>query len=200
MSKKTIAIDIDDVLAANAEGFVEFSNQKWGTRLHPDDYNDHWAKLWDVDNNTALERADMLANKGFFGKLQHFDEATYVLKKLKTRYRLIIVTARRISAEQDTREWIDRYFPDIFEEIHFAGIWDEMTAHAHQTGKGGFVKNLDADYLIDDQTKHCISAAELGVQSILYGNYTWNQADQLPPGVTRLVSWAEIGEYFEAKQ
>ncbi|MBC7869007.1 hypothetical protein H7X69_02425 [Candidatus Saccharibacteria bacterium] len=39
-SKPTIAIDIDNVLAYNAKGFVEFSNQRWGTTLEVDDWSD----------------------------------------------------------------------------------------------------------------------------------------------------------------
>ena len=34
-----IAIDIDDVLAENAIGFVAFSNERWVTLLRVDDYS-----------------------------------------------------------------------------------------------------------------------------------------------------------------
>lgn len=53
MKRLTIAVDIDDVLADNAAGFVTFSNERWGTNLTPDDYGEHWVKVWQVDNDAA---------------------------------------------------------------------------------------------------------------------------------------------------
>ncbi|HJQ08525.1 MAG TPA: hypothetical protein VJ836_03545 [Candidatus Saccharimonadales bacterium] len=40
--RRIIAVDIDDVLSASAEGFVVFSNKQWGTRLTLDDYTEDW--------------------------------------------------------------------------------------------------------------------------------------------------------------
>lgn len=201
MSKrKVIAVDVDDVLAANAEGFVEFSNQRWGTKLHPSDYHDHWAELWGVERHVAIERADIFANEAQFMQYRHFDEAVDVLKELSKIYKLIIVTARRISAEKDTRDWINMYFKDIFSEIHFAGIWDATNDYSHQVGKGAFVETVGADYLIDDQIKHCISSSERGIKSLLFGDYTWNNIESLPKNVTRVHDWCDIRTYFYAEK
>jgi hypothetical protein len=30
----------------------------------------------------------------------------------------------------------------------------------------------------------------------LFGDYTWNQADDLPNGITRVKDWAAVEEYF----
>ena len=78
--KKTIAIDIDDVLAANAENFVEFSNKKWGTHLRPDDYTEHWAELWDVDFDEVEKRRDIIVSEKVFLKHRWFEDAKKVLK------------------------------------------------------------------------------------------------------------------------
>ena len=40
MRRLKIAIDIDDVLADNAEKFTAFSNQRFNTRLTTDDYDE----------------------------------------------------------------------------------------------------------------------------------------------------------------
>ena len=53
MRRLRIAIDIDDVLAENAIGFVAFSNERWGTRLSVDDYSEHWSEMWRVDSEEA---------------------------------------------------------------------------------------------------------------------------------------------------
>ena len=50
MTKRlTIAVDIDDVLARQVEGLVTFSNQRWGTVLTVDDYDEDWGVMWGVD-------------------------------------------------------------------------------------------------------------------------------------------------------
>ena len=50
--------------------------------------------------------------------------------------------------------------------------------------------------MIDDQPKHCLSAAECGVEALLFGNYRWNQLADLPDRVTRVQDWEEVERYF----
>lgn len=195
--KKTIAFDMDDVLAANAEGFVAFTNERWGTHLQPEDYEEHWAELWGVDHEEYTRRCDEFHGSGVIGAYRHFDEATHTLEQLQKRYRLVIVTSRRRIIEKETLEWLDRHFKGIFDEIHFAGIWDNHDKHAHRVTKGEICQQIGADYLVDDQLKHCQAAAGAGLKAVLYGNYGWNQTDTLPKDVTRAHNWQEVLEYFE---
>ena len=120
MSKKIVAVDIDDVLAANAEGFVAFSNERWGTNLRPADYSEHWAEVWKVDEAEAHHRSTELHTSGTIGKYEHFPAALPVLKALARNHHLVVVTPRR-------------------------------------------------RIISDDQLKHCLAAAEVGIQAILFG-------------------------------
>lgn len=201
MSKPVIAIDIDDVLAANAEGFVAFSNERWGTNLRPEDYHEHWAELWQVDHEETQRRAVELHASGIIGKYRHYDEAKAVLAKLKKSYRLIVATSRRTSVEPETRAWLDMHFEGMFDEIHFAGIFDkkvfskETWAHT----KAEIFSAIGARYVIDDQLKHCVAAAELGIETVLFGDYPWNQTDKLPDNITRCHDWVAVEKYFDGK-
>lgn len=197
--KEIIAVDIDDVLAANAEGFVKFSNKRWGTNLAPSDYHDHWAEIWGVENNEALDRADVLVKEGVLRNYNHFEDALSVLRELAKRYDLIVVTARILAAEKDTKDWIEQYFGGVFKDIYFAGIWDEYNDHSIQKGKGDILREIGARYLIDDQIKHCKTAAEHDIQALLFGNYSWNKAEDLPAGVHRVKDWRDIAEFFDAR-
>ena len=64
MRRLRIAIDIDDVLAENAIGFVAFSNERCGTRLRVDDYSEHWSDMWHVDSEEAERRAHVFHDSG----------------------------------------------------------------------------------------------------------------------------------------
>lgn len=57
---------------------------------------------------------------------------------------------------------------------------------------------IKADFVVDDQLKHCTAAVEQGIPTILFGNYRWNQAEELPKGVTRCKNWQEVAGYFDA--
>lgn len=200
-SKKTIAIDLDDVLAINIPAFVRFSNQKWGMNLTIEDYEEDWMKTWQVDIDGLEERARVI-EKEFWHTLEHSKEAVPILNGLAKRYKLVVATSRRRAVGKTTADWIDKYFAGIFEEIHHAGIFDvndaSEYAEASKKTKAWLCQEIGADYLIDDHPKHCIGASAIGVKAILFGNYPWNRGVKLPDNVVRLKNWRQIGVYFNA--
>src|SRR3990167_498070 len=201
MPKKTIAIDIDDVLAANAENFVEFSNKKWGTHLRPDDYTEHWAELWDVDFDEVEKRRDIIVSEKVFLKHRWFEDAKKVLKELSKNYKLVIVSSRGPGVQSDTIDWINQSFEGVFSEIHFAKIWDRPIHILEQLKmtKAEVCREIGADYLVDDQPKHCLAAADAGITALLFGDYKWTRVNNLPKNVIKVRNWPAVLEYFNAK-
>lgn len=203
MSRQIIAVDIDDVLADNAEGFIAFTNQQWGMNLTSENYNEGWYSVWGVGREEGLRRAELFHASGTVGRYTHNDAALPVLQYLSGQYDLIIITSRRVVIRQETVEWIHAHYPGIFrdESIHFAGIWDgPYDKQRINRTKADLCRDLHVNYLIDDQLKHCTAAAKHGIGALLYGNYTWNAADQLDDNVTRVDSWAEVKEFFDAQR
>jgi uncharacterized HAD superfamily protein len=197
MRKAVIAVDIDDVLAANAKEFVRYSNKKWGTRLTVEDYQEHWGEMWGVDLAEVEKRSAQYHQSGTIGKYEHFSEAKEVLVHLAAKHSLVVLTSRRREIVNETTEWINLYFEGIFSEVHYAGMWDTITEESHLITKGGLCKQIGADYLIDDQPKHCFAAADAGIPSLLFGDYPWNRAVRLPERVVRAHSWDDVREYFD---
>lgn len=197
LSKPVIAIDIDDVIAANALGFVEYSNKKYGTHLTTDDYQEHWGEMWKTEHEETERRATEYHQSGHIATYGMIEGASDALKQLKKRFKLIVITTRRNSINKLTKEWIDRYYPNIFDDIIFSGFFDSPTKESINMTKGDLAKGVGADYLIDDQLKHVRSAAEIGIKGLLFGEYLWNKTDLLPENVVRVKSWNEILKYFE---
>lgn len=196
--KPVIAIDIDDVLSSSAVGFVEWSNKKYGTHLKPEDYQEHWAEMWKIDLDETFKRAQEFHEDDIVGSYNLIDGALDVLKKLKDKYTLILITSRRMSIKPSTLGWINAHYPNIFEDCVFAGFFDADKPdlnHLKMT-KAELAKNLKADYLIDDQLKHIEATAEIGIKGLLFGDYSWNQKDDLPKNVKRVKDWNEILNYF----
>lgn len=197
MTTPIIAIDIDDVLADYAQGFIEFSNAHWGTHLTIDDYDEHWANVWKVDMAEVRRRASVIHDKRLVKDLMHKSEASPVLEKLSKHFGLVVVTSRRVQNKEDTLAWLRLHYPMLsIESTMFSGFFDTIDdTSIHQT-KGSIISSIGARYMIDDQPKHCLSAAEHGIEALLFGNYRWNQWTDLPARVTRVHDWAAVEEYF----
>jgi 5'(3')-deoxyribonucleotidase len=205
-NKRIIAVDVDDVLASHALSFVTFSNERWGTHLTIDDYDDDWAKLWQLDREIETHRQIVSDRATVFFEhnttsMPHDESALEVLVSLKERFDLIVVTARRQQIKGETLAWLQQKYPGVFEDdrIFFAGFYDTIRADSSVRNKGALLKSLHADYLIDDQPKHCNGADEQGIRALLFGDYAWQRNALINPGVKRVGSWAAVREYFNAE-
>lgn len=195
---QTIAIDIDDVLSNLAQELINFSNKKWDTNLTIDDYDEHWGVMWGVDDAVVKKRSDELHRGNLTSKLRHKPDAIPVLKKLSKNYNLVLATSRRRLITQETKDWINKYFSGLFTDIHFSGIFDSDD-HADiqvQLTKAEVLKEVGASFLIDDQPKHCLAAAEAGITALLFGDYKWNRDVKLAKNMVRVKNWQEVLDYF----
>jgi 5'(3')-deoxyribonucleotidase len=202
MKKKIIAVDIDDVLADSAVNFVEFSNKKWGTHLHVDDYTEHWAEMWGVDQEEMQARANVIYESKMQLKVDKFSDAHDVLKDLTMDHKLVITTSRHRLVQEDTVEWLNKNFNDIFSDIHFAGIWDvgHRSDHAVNLTKVDLHKEIGADYVIDDHPKHCLAASKKGIVSLLFGEYSWNRGVKPDKNMFKVKDWHEVKEFFDEER
>lgn len=198
MKRKTIAVDLDDVLADSAAKFVAFSNKQWGTSLEVDDYSEHWAEMWGIDLEEALERREHIYKEAVQINLEAFSGVKEILTELGERFDLIIVTSRPLVLQKGTIQWLEQYYGGLFKDIHFAGIWDGKhdVDVANLMTKASLIKELGADYFIDDHPKHCFAVAAEGIPAVLFGDYSWNRDLELPSGVTRAKDWKAVEEYF----
>ncbi len=90
-----------------------------------------------------------------------------------------------------TKAWIDKYFNGIFDEI-MLGIADPVQGRKPTT-KAEACKKIAASILIDDQLVHARECAEVGIRVLLFGDFPYNQAAQLPVNVVRVPDWAAVG-------
>jgi len=199
-SKPIIAVDIDDVLAASAPAFIAWSNEKFGTHLTVDDYQEHWGELWKVEREELIKRAQEYHEIGHHATYEIIDGAKECLIELKNNFKLIVLTTRRNSINQLTKEWISKFYPDIFDDFIFSGFFDNpkiQSVHGdYQLTKAQLAQDIGAKYLIDDQLKHILASAEIGIKGILFGDYGWNKADKLPANVIRVKNWEEVRRFF----
>lgn len=194
-SKPVIAVDIDEVLTPHFQSLIDWYNKKYKTKLtlahnHPTD-----PRPWGTDDiHVAIKRVHGFFDTPDFLNSQPYEEAVEALSKLSQKYNLVVITARDTIIEKVTREWLDEHFTELIDEAHFTARFSLEGKSQTKTSVG---LAINAQYLIDDALDHCEDAARTGIAALLFGDYPWNQADELPKGVTRVKNWQEVLEFFE---
>ncbi|HVX57219.1 MAG TPA: hypothetical protein VHA37_05800, partial [Candidatus Saccharimonadales bacterium] len=84
----------------------------------------------------------------------------------------------------------------IFTKLVHVGYHLEMK---QPKPKAAVCREVGAVALIDDSLGHVQTCAEQGIDGVLFGDYPWNQAEELPAGVTRCADWAAVLEYFDGR-
>ena len=194
MKQKSIAVDVDDVLAEHAEAFIVFSNQNYGTNITLEDYSDDWRNIWtDVDDDEVYRRAmEFLTTESVYN-FEPKEGALEVLKELSKTSELFIVTARPSHLTEITTKWVDKHFNGIFKGVHMVPIWEPDNT----VTKADICNQIGAKYLIDDNVEHCNIAHDGGMRSIIFGDYTWNRLLDIDGGVEKCKSWQDVAEYFD---
>lgn len=195
MTKPIIAIDIDEVLGEYAVEFVKFSNERWGTNLTVEDYHENWSEMWQVDHQETMARSKDIYTKGlgFYSDLHKVVGADEAMEQLKKDFDLVLVTSRPLAVEQETRAWLEQHYSGLVTAIYFAGMYDgTVTDKSFLKTKADVFAQINPTFVIDDLPKHCLAAADMGINSILFGEYSWNKEFSDTPLVTRCHDWNEV--------
>lgn len=193
MAKNSIAVDLDDVLASHAEAFVQFSNDYYNTNLTVNDYNDHWAEIWNASIDEAEKRSSEFHSPDIAASYKVKFNSLTSLSKLSNYYNLYVVTARRQVLLDATNKWIEENFSGVFSGVHFVPIWEPNNT----VTKADICRKIGATYLIDDLPNHCNIAAQGGITAILFGNYSWNKDHALHDNVYRCKDWDAVLQFFK---
>lgn len=195
-AKKTIAVDIDEVLMPHFQDLVDWYNQNYGTKLTLANNHPKNTEGWGTDSfDEAVRRVQKFLVSDTFKNSQPFEEAKAAVRHLAKNYRMVIITAREDIVKETTYRWLKTHFEDIFEETHFTSAYSLQGKARH---KADIAKEIGADYLIDDSTEHIEKALETGITALLFGEYPWQADKVVLKGVIRVKNWQEVLEYFDA--
>lgn len=171
---KTIAIDMDDVMADTSGTHLELFNK---------DYNDI-VTLDDLDNVTLTQLRPHLKNEiidyfnrhEFFRNIKVMDHSQEVIRSLSKKYKIFIATAAmEVPASFAGKyEWLKEHF-DFLSEHNFVFCGDKSI--------------IKTDYLIDDSI---IQLDRFSGKGILFDSYRNKNNDKY----YRVHNWLEVGEYF----
>jgi uncharacterized HAD superfamily protein len=192
-----IGVDIDDVLADNVPKLCAWHNRVYGTDFNKDNL---------VITKNQFMLGDIKKRKGKlcqFFKNPEFTEmkpiagAIRAISAISKTHKLILITARPKNTYDNTKLWINMYFPNMFTDMHYNDDWEKSSVHGNKLEIG---KNANIDLLIDDAIKTVYEFATNGIPTLLF-DQPWNQTDEpLPDKVIRVKNWKEIVENIESMQ
>jgi 5'(3')-deoxyribonucleotidase len=194
MSKPTLAIDIDEVLFPYVQEFVLHHNDKYATDLLPV----HFTSYRFEDIIEGIDQAEAIQRVYEFCDVDHvliepITDAQEGVKRLSKKYDLVLLTARHPRFQNNTRRWLERYFPGGFVDLVMIGFEYDPTVEPRT--KASVCKDINAVALVDDSPKYVTQATDVGIRGILFGDYPWNQVE-LAPGVIRVKGWLDLAEHF----
>ena len=188
-NNRPIGIDFDDVVANFSDALREFHNARYGTNIvREEHYTFNLEVLWGCTMEQMIERVDEFYHSPEHEVLLPIEGAVEGLKELGARHTLAMITSRPAYVRGYTLDWISRYIPDVFSEMHFLGHYTGGT-HPRKS-KGDVCRDISARLLIDDALHNAVSVAAEGIPVLLL-DAPWNQG-KLPPLVTRVSGWDEV--------
>lgn len=188
--KPILALDLDELLFPFAENFLKYVNNERGTGFSIDDIPGYLFKgLPDIPLPEVLQLIGAFLTRTGLQPLP-LQGAVEAVEQLKHQFELVVVTARYDELKEATLAWLQTYFPDMFERIVLCNSF--AVTRPNTRTKVDVCLELGAVALVDDSVAHVTEMATDGKRGVLFGDYPWNQTDELPEGVTRARNWDEV--------
>ena len=205
-TKPIIAVDIDDVISDYVSSVVQFVRREYNENFTHDDVLENWSEMLGIPQDEWVRQYESFVFEDkYYENPPIIEGAVEALQRLSTSFDLVALTSRSSFLRDATIKFIDDNLPNLFKEVVLAGIWEpnkdgvvNANALARHT-KADVCREIGANYLIDDQPKHCNGAAQIGIKGLLFGDYGWNRTVEIENLVTRVSDWRAVEKYFEAQ-
>ncbi|MGJ9459973.1 5' nucleotidase, NT5C type [Oceanobacillus sp. CF4.6] len=180
MDRKSIAIDMDEVLADTFKKLLKTVNEVCHLSLTEAEVKGN--KMWKLLNaEQAIELRKAINSPGFFRDLEVIDSAVQAVKELSEHYDIYIATAAMEvpNSFHDKYEWLIEHFP-FLDARYFIFCGDKKVVHA--------------DYLIDDTVSQLDAFTGKGIL------FKANHNENMETNHMQVDNWQEVLELFTSLQ
>lgn len=197
-AKMVVAVDVDEVLGSFLAALNKFIADRYSWNHSVSEYHVYeFFRIW----NCSRERANFLVHEFFTTHyfqdgIQPIPGARDALQNLSSFCSLSVVTSRQDAIKNHTLEWIEKYYPGLFEQIHFG---NHFALEGQSRPKSEICRSFGAQVLIDDNPRYALECAEAGMRVLLFdydNSYPWCKTgvDESHPLVTKVHNWEEVEE------
>ncbi len=192
-----IAIDHDGVKADFVRSYLIFHNRVFGTNFKYEEVKSYelW-KLWGGTREDSIPIFRRYWSSPEFANTKTIHGSREGIERIGQRHKLIGITARPLELKDQTLYWLDKHFPNKFEEYFFTEEWASHSEKGNP--KKAQVCQLEkVQVLIEDSIEMARGCAEV-CQEVYLLNRPWNlNQDSLPKNVIRVNSWRQLSEYLK---
>tara|TARA_B110000977_G_scaffold201113_1_gene294200 strand:- start:2495 stop:3082 length:588 start_codon:yes stop_codon:yes gene_type:complete len=183
---RRIAVDMDEVLYPMLSRLDKHYKARYGKTPPPQaptkyDYSSHY-------NLTTLESkrfVESFYHSSIAYETKPIHSAVEAMKFLQQDNELFVVTGRQnyTQCKNVTYQLLDDDFANIFSFVFFTNSY---SLEGDETAKSEICIKENFDLLIDDSIHNCAECSKKGIDSYLFGNYSWNCVSE---DFTRIESW-----------
>jgi 5'(3')-deoxyribonucleotidase len=173
LTKKRIALDMDEVIAEVVPKFLDYYEEATGTRPTKELY---WGrKIYQLPGGTHIR--DLLASEGFFADLPVMEGSQEVVRWLTRHFDVFVVTAATEfpNSLRDKFDWLQQHFPFI--------SWRNFVLCGDKS-------IIQADYMIDDHVYNLEQFKGKGLLFTASHNIDENR-------FIRVNNWQEVRQFFK---
>ena len=171
---RRIAVDMDEVLfpmLSRLDLHYKKKFNKCPPSYYPKKYN--YSEYFGMNMEESKEFV-----KGFYYSntaytTQPLPGAVNAMRKLKDKNKLVVLTGRQIypQSKNVTYYLLQKHFPDVFDCVLFS---NSFSMWGDETPKSEMCNLYDLNLLIDDSVENCKDCSSNGIESIVFGDYKWN--------------------------
>ncbi|KAB2072485.1 hypothetical protein ERO13_A07G017900v2 [Gossypium hirsutum] len=201
-NKITVAVDVDEVLGNFVSALNKFIADRYSLKRSVSEYHVYeFFKIWNCSRQEADIRVHEFFKSSYFKKGIHpIPGAQRALHRLSRFCDLSVVTSRQNVIKDHTMEWLEKYYPGLFQEMHFG---NHFALHGKSRPKSEICRLLGAKILIDDNPRYAVECAQVGIRVLLFdyeNSYPWCKTESIDkhPLVTRVNNWEEAEQQIAA--
>jgi 5'(3')-deoxyribonucleotidase len=155
-----IAIDIDEVLVPFLKSMSKYHN-KTITKTR---YSYVYRNIFDITEEESQKMVQEFYRSQAFTQLTPMRGAQRAMYKIRRRAdRMYIVTGRQDTVRDETEDWIDTFFPNIFDDVILTNSYTP-----HEVKKSDICRALNIGLIIDDNKGICDQCIEAGMNALNY--------------------------------
>ncbi|KAG4190189.1 hypothetical protein ERO13_A07G017900v2 [Gossypium hirsutum] len=202
-NKITVAVDVDEAVLGNfVSALNKFIADRYSLKRSVSEYHVYeFFKIWNCSRQEADIRVHEFFKSSYFKKGIHpIPGAQRALHRLSRFCDLSVVTSRQNVIKDHTMEWLEKYYPGLFQEMHFG---NHFALHGKSRPKSEICRLLGAKILIDDNPRYAVECAQVGIRVLLFdyeNSYPWCKTESIDkhPLVTRVNNWEEAEQQIAA--
>lgn len=192
-----IGLDMDSVIADLTPHLYRFHNVTYGTDITVADHTDYnLGKLMKCEFEEAVKRVYGFYYSPYFDDVKPVPGSQQAIEYFNKEHELHVITSRPYEIQEKTISWIKEYFPIKTQNIHFTNQFTQGVNSG--VTKSFFCRELKTDIMIEDALEYAIDCASCNIDILLL-DMPWNQSNELPTNIHRLLSWEEISDYVTKK-